>query len=66
MAMAGAHSDQRTDTLGVRWDFREDMALKAQWDRVRGTPSSIFPVRAEKLDWDGNTNVLSLTLDFVF
>ncbi len=66
MAMAGTHSDQRTDTLGVRWDFREDMALKAQWDRVRGTPSSIFPVRAEKLDWDGNTNVLSLTLDFVF
>ncbi len=65
-AMADSHSDQHTTTLGVRWDFREDMDLKLQWDRVRGTPASIFPVRGELPGWNGDTDVLSMTLDFIF
>ena len=42
------------------------MALKAQWDQIGGTPSSIFPFREGKPGWNGNTDVLSLTLDFIF
>jgi hypothetical protein len=64
--MKQSHCDQHTATLGVRWDFREDMDLKLQWDQIRGKASSIFPVRDEKPGWNGNTNVLSLTLDFIF
>lgn len=59
-------SDQKTYTLGARWDIMPNMALKAQWDAVRGKPRSIFPYRAEKPGWNGRTDVLSLTLDFVF
>jgi predicted porin len=66
-AATQGHTDQRTATLGLRWDFRENMALKAQWDRIRGKPTSVFPYRWENVGrWDGNTDVLSLTLDFIF
>lgn len=64
--MADSHSDQHTTTLGVRWDFRENMDLKLQWDRIRGDPSSIFPYRRETPAWNGRTDVFSLALDFVF
>ena len=64
--MADSHSDQHTVILGSRWDFRRNMAVKAQLDIIRGTPQSIFPYRAEKAGFDGKLNVLSLNLDFVF
>ena len=64
--MADSHSDQRTTTLGLRWDFRRNMALKVQADAIRGTPESIFPYRKESTRWNGHTNVLSTTLDFIF
>ena len=64
--MADSHSNQHTTTLGLRWDFRRDMALKVQADAIRGTPESIFPYRRETTRWNGNTNVLSTTLDFIF
>lgn len=59
-------SDQKTYTLGARWDIMPDVALKAQWDAVHGKPRSIFPYRAEKPGWTGHTHIFSLTLDFVF
>lgn len=64
--LADSHSDQNTTTLGLRWDFRRDMALKLQVDRIRGTPRSIFPYRRETADWNGRTSVFSMTMDFVF
>lgn len=64
--LADSHSDQHTTILGARWDFRRNTALKAQFDHVRGTPQSIFPYRGEKPGFNGNLNVLSLTLDFIF
>lgn len=64
--LADAHSNQHTVFIGGRWDLRRNVALKAQFDAVRGTPDSIFPVRWEKAGWNGRTDVLSLTLDFVF
>ena len=64
---AESHSNQKTVFLGVRWDFSRDLALKAQWDRVRGRPSSVFPYRMEIPGrWDGKVDVFSLSLDFVF
>ncbi len=58
--------DQRTVTLGGRWDFHKNLALKAQIDRVEGKPSSLFLVKHPAADWDGNLTVYSLALDFVF
>lgn len=60
------HSDQRTLFLGTRWDFMENMSLKAQVDMIRGEPDSLFLYRWETPDWDGSMTVFSLALDFVF
>ena len=64
--MAASTSDQTTYTLGTRWDVRHNAALKAQWDAVRGSAASRFPVQQAKAGWDGKTDVLSLTFDFIF
>jgi len=64
--LAESAANQHTYTLGVRWDFRRDMALKAQLDMIRGKPDSLYTFRNEAPGWDGRTNVFSLTLDFVF
>lgn len=65
-AMADSHSDQHTTIVGLRWDFRRDMALKVQLDAVRGSPTSIFPYRWENYRWDGRMNVVGVAMDFVF
>lgn len=65
-ALADSHSNQHTTTLGVRLDLVTGLALKAQWDAVRGQPTSIFPYRREQAGWDGRTDVISLALDAVF
>lgn len=64
--MAQTHSDQHTITLGTRWDFQQNLALKAQLDFVRGNEDSRFPVRNANSDWDGRMSIFSVTLDFVF
>ncbi len=64
--MAQTHSDQHTITLGTRWDFQQNLALKAQLDFVRGNDDSRFPVRNANPDWDGRMTVFSVALDFVF
>lgn len=64
--MADSHADQNTTFLGARWDVARNVALKAQWDSIRGEPKSIFPYRAETPNWSGNMDVFSLTMDFVF
>jgi hypothetical protein len=64
--MADSHTDQHSFFAGMRWDFRRNMALKAQVDAIRGSPQSIFPTRWEKADYNGRMNIYSLALDFVF
>ena len=64
--MAAAHRDQHTATLGVRWDFARNFDLKAQLDRVRGTPTSVGLVHNVTPAWNGCTDVLSVALDFMF
>ena len=61
-----AHMDRHTVTLGARWDFRENMALKAQLDLVRGDPESYMPYRGEFSNWSGKMEILSVALDFAF
>jgi len=65
-SMAVSVADQKTYTLGARWNVRQDMAIKLQWDAIRGTAASRFPFANIKPGWNGHTNVLSLSLDFVF
>lgn len=65
--MSDSHSDQRTRILGARWDVAKDMALKIQWDGIRGDASSLFPYRMDnRARWDGGMDVFSATLDFIF
>jgi hypothetical protein len=64
--MEATRSDQRTYTLGVRWDVKPNVAFKLQWDAIRGDSLSVFPVRDEQPGWNGRTNVISITSDFVF
>lgn len=65
-ALARVHTDQHTWSLGTRWDFRRNMALKAQVDMIRGKPESIFLYPTSTPKFDGKLNVFSLALDFVF
>lgn len=60
------HQDQRTITLGARWDFARNMDLKVQLDLIKGNASSIFLYENVKPGWNGQTNLLSVALDFVF
>lgn len=64
--LAESHADQHTYSIGLRWDFRRDMAFKLQADAIRGKSDSIYTYRQETSRWDGKTNVFTLALDFVF
>ncbi len=66
MVMRDSVADQRTYTLGARWDVRRNVALKAQWDAIRGSTTSLFPFRGDLPGWNGRTNVVTATMDFVF
>ncbi len=63
---ADSFSRQGTTIVGARWDVARNVALKVQWDAIRGDSASIFPFRREQPDWDGQVDVFSLTMDFVF
>lgn len=64
--MMASHVNQTTYTLGVRWDVLPNVALKLQWDGVRGKPDSHFPIAHPGVDWNGRTDVVSGVMDFVF
>lgn len=66
--MADSHSDQKTSIVGMRWDVARNTAIKAQWDGVRGDPTSIFPYRNDPSSgrWSGKMDIYSLAVDFVF
>lgn len=60
------HMDQHTYTIGARWDFHQNWALKAQYDHVRGDQRSNILFRGTDNHWNGRMKVLSFTLDFAF
>ncbi|MCX2863470.1 hypothetical protein OOZ63_16690 [Paucibacter sp. PLA-PC-4] len=57
----------RSLSLGLRWDWRENMAIKTQLDLVRtpdaGTPG---PLAVPALPFDNTLRLFSITLDLVF
>lgn len=67
--MAGInHPGQHTLSLGARYDFLPNMALKFQVDRsnVRREGRQWMLWREVEPDWNGRATVFSATLDFVF
>ena len=66
MKVSGTRMDSETFTLGARWDFRRNMALKTQVDFVRGGKSASMLVEDTDPDWNGKTTMVSVSLDFVF
>jgi hypothetical protein len=60
--------DQSTLSAGVRWDFRQNVALKAQFDRVRLREGSNGTLINTQPDFESGhaLKVASVTLDFVF
>lgn len=67
--------DQKTSTLGMRWDATSSMAVKVQWDHVRKPANSNGMFQLENLQSataaayqaeKRNINVLTLSVDFVF
>jgi len=61
--------DPRTLTLGVRWDFADQAALKLQWDRshVKGHGYGLWQVDNVVGGNEGRRiDVLSISMDFVF
>ena len=57
--------EQQTDSIGVRWDFRNSVALKVQFDHVRPNKSYGLLVNA-KPGFNSPVNVGAVALDFVF
>ncbi|MDR0578302.1 MAG: hypothetical protein LBI87_12430 [Candidatus Accumulibacter sp.] len=70
MVISSMRNDAKTFTLGTRWDFRPNMALKAQIDHMRGLrargSSAPWLMNAAGPDWNGKTTMLNVSLDFVF
>ena len=64
--MHASTANQTTYTLGVRWEVQQNVAAKVQWDAIRGRAESGFPYVNNQPGWGGRTDVLSLSVDFVF
>lgn len=64
--MVGSRVNRVTYSLGARWDIYTNIALKLQWDAVRASADTRFSVLNSDAEWNGKTDVLSVTLDFVF
>jgi len=57
--------EQQTDSIGVRWDFRNSVALKVQFDHVRPNKASGL-LSNVKPGFTSPVNVGAVALDFVF
>lgn len=64
-ATAAQSTPQKTIALGVRWDAVRNVAVKAQFDRIKTTGAGQF-YNADAGFWNKRVNVYSLAVDFVF
>ena len=73
--MASQFVNQKTATLGVRWDVQSGLAVKAQFDRITKDANSVGtflvpdPTTASGQAFTASkkvVNVISLSVDFVF
>ncbi|MCV2358360.1 hypothetical protein LNV08_05170 [Paucibacter sp. TC2R-5] len=62
-----ADISSRSVSIGLRWDWRENMAIKTQLDQIR-TPnaSTPGPLAVPVLPFDNKLQLFSVTLDLVF
>jgi hypothetical protein len=66
-AELGSHPVQKTISLGLRWDFMQNLDLKLQYDRIRlgaGSPGTLGNVQPDFRP-GGSVNVVSIAIDFV-
>ncbi|MDT8403012.1 hypothetical protein [Sulfuriflexus sp.] len=64
----GSVPQQKSVTLGARWDFAQNMALKVQYERLdleNGSPGILLN-RQPDFEPGGRVNLFSVSLDFVF
>lgn len=64
-ATAAQSTPQKTIAVGVRWDAMRNLAVKAQFDRIKTTGAGQF-YDADASFWNKRVNVYSLAVDFVF
>lgn len=62
---ANRKNDQQTLSVGARWDFHSQIALKAQWDHVRIDANGAV-LWSNATPEPGHANIGSVVLDFVF
>lgn len=64
--------DRRIEMAGLRWDWAESAALKLQYERWTATQDRCTPRSGEVQltpdmpPWDGQVNLITVSLDFVF
>jgi Gram-negative porin len=63
--VASQQISQKTVALGLRWDAMRNVAVKAQFDRIRPDAGGFF-VRTEAGFGGSHVNVYSLAVDMVF
>jgi len=63
-AAQGRDTNQTTVSVGLRWDFTDQAALKVQVDRVHALSPGLW--RDVQPGWDGDATIMSVTLDFIF
>jgi hypothetical protein len=61
-----ASAEQKSDLIGVRWDFAKSMALKVQVDRIKPGTKSGALIFAPAAGIKKNVTVVGAALDFVF
>lgn len=59
-----ALSAQNTQSLGLRYNLSNTSDLKIQIDHIKNTERAL--VRAATKSWDGRSNIISCTFNFVF
>ena len=66
---ASVFADRSTSSVsvGLRWDVRENAAIKLQFDQLR-TPSPMVPgvMAVRRLPIDNRVNLFSASLNFIF
>ncbi len=65
-ALSLGRADQETFSLGVRYDFSRNMDFKLQLDHINSRINPSLLWSNPDPDWDGQTTIISATLDFIF
>ena len=64
--LAGQYRSQKTWALGLRWDAMRNVAVKAQFDRVKPNGPGFFINTQPGFGSGGSVNVYSVAVDTVF